>query len=377
MHPDPSSAAITDPEALIDGGTVWVLRMLDVAESIDLDAARRLTESRGSRRGEPRFRGPEKGPGGVQLTTPPLDLELSAVTLGEFTFRASVRVFAFGTLSVRFALDLPAGTPCRELVRIAARIERLDGVDAAARDVWAKLSAQFDGAIRGLRGEDLIEDYVLYEVSRVRGCPRAEQALAALEPARLLLAEPDRELAEVAHESHIGRAIQYYADDAAVIGWNAALVLDPDSSRDELEVLEVATARLLELRNYDRVLARELASVYDAVAVARSATGLVRSPFEPVTRRAAQLFVEMTDLYDRVEGAITLVGDAYTARLYREAEQRFRLDAYSNAVKEKLATLARVAEVFQAEISHRRALVLETAVVLLIVFEVVLSLLRH
>jgi hypothetical protein len=175
----------------------------------------------------------------------------------------------------------------------------------------------------------------------------------------------------------VGRALHYYADDAAVIGWNAALVLDPDGARDELEVLEVATARLLELRNYDRVLARELASVYDAVAAARGSSGLLRSPFEPVTRRAAQLFVEMTDLYDRVEGAITLVGDAHTARIYREAESRFRLDAYSNAVREKLATLARVAEVFQAEISHRRALVLETGVLVLIVVEVLVTVLRH
>jgi hypothetical protein len=193
-----------------------------------------------------------------------------------------------------------------------------------------------------------VEDYVLFEFARVRGTKPADEALAALEPARLILAEPDRELSPAAVEGHISRALSYYVDDAAVIGWNAALVLDPDGSRDELEVLEVATARLLELRYYDRLLAKELASVYDAVARARGSFGLLRSPFEAVTRRAAQLFVEMTDLYDRVEGAITLVGDAYTARLYREASLRFRLDAYSAAVKEKLGTLARVAEVFQA-----------------------------
>ncbi len=361
----------------IDGGTVWVLRMLDVAEQIDLDAARRLAQDSKPRRGDARIRGPEKGAGGVLLTTQPLDLDVGPLTIGTLTFTVSVRLFDFGTASIRFAMALAPGTACADLVHLSAEIERLEGVDATAREVWDRLAKQLAGAIRGGHAVDLIEDYVIFEVLGVRGHPDAESAVAMLHPARLLLAEPERELSASAIASHTQRSLHYYADDAVIIAWNAALVLDPAGSRDELEVLEVATARLLELRYYDRLLARELASVYDAVAAARGSRGLLRSPFEPVTRRAAQLFVEMTDLYDRVEGAITLVGDAYTARVYREAETRFRLDAYSNAVKEKLATLARVAEVFQADISHRRALVLETAVVVLIVLEVALSLAKH
>jgi len=96
-----------------------------------------------------------------------------------------------------------------------------------------------------------------------------------------------------------------------------------------------------------------------------------------VARRAAALFVDMTELYDRVEGAITLVGDAYTARVYREAAHRFRLEEASAAVREKLATLARVSEIFQADLAQRRGLLLEVAVVLLIVLEVVLGLVRR
>jgi hypothetical protein len=96
-----------------------------------------------------------------------------------------------------------------------------------------------------------------------------------------------------------------------------------------------------------------------------------------VARRAATLFVEMTDLYDRVEGTITLVGDAYTARIYREAAHRFRLEEASAAVKEKMATLARVSEILQGELAQRRGLLLEMAVVLLIVLEVILGLVRR
>jgi hypothetical protein len=210
----------------------------------------------------------------------------------------------------------------------------------------------------------------------VSGLHDAGEALRALAPAQLLLAEPERPVADSVQESHLRRAIQYYADDAAIIGWNAALVLDAEGARDQLEVLEIATARLLELRYYDRLLGRELARVYTAAEAARGSNTLFRSPFVKVARRAATLFVEITDLYDRVEGALTLVGDAYTARLYREAAHRFRLEEISSAVREKLGTLSRVSEIFEAEINHRRAVLLETAVVLLIVLELVLGFLR-
>jgi len=85
-------------------------------------------------------------------------------------------------------------------------------------------------------------------------------------------------------------------------------VIDPDGSRDQLEVLELASARLLELRYYDRLLARELARVYTAAEAARGSLTLFRSPFVKIARRTATLFVEITDLYDRLEGALTLVG---------------------------------------------------------------------
>lgn len=375
--PDPVALHTAVPGTVIEGGTLWILRMLDVADQVDLEAARALAaQTRDARRGALTLRGPEKGPGGVVLASQPLDLDAGEVVVDGMRLRAGVRLFDFGAVSVRFALELPPGTACTELLYTVARLEQVAALDTAARQVWARVERDLRPTLRGSHTSDLIEDYLLIEVRGVRGCTRAAEALRALEPARLMLAEPERPLSEEIVESHMRRAIQYYADDAAVIGWNAALVLDADGARDQLEVLEIATARLLELRYYDNLLARELAGVYTAAEVARGSSALFRSPFVRVARRAATLFVEMTDLYDRVEGALTLVGDAYTARLYREAAHRFRLTEISAAVREKLGTLAQVSEIFEAEINHRRATLLEIAIVLLIVLEVVLGLVR-
>jgi hypothetical protein len=363
--------------AVVEGGVVWLLRMFDVAEVVDLERARALTLERGATRTEKRPRGPERGTSGVVFQAPPLAIEAGTVFVAGLQLRASVRLFEFGAVSVRFALDIEPGASVDDVARLAARLDTAPDIDAEARRVWKALEAELRAAIRDSHESDIVEDYAIFEIKGVRGSTSALEALERLEPWKIMLAEPDRPIAPTVIESHIGRAIQYYADDAALIGWNAALVLDPDGSRDELEVLEIATARLLELRYYDRILARELASVYTAAEAARGSSALFRSPFVAVGRRAAALFVDMTELYDRVEGAITLVGDAYTARIYREAARRFRLEEASAGVKEKLGTLARVSEIFQADLAQRRGLLLEVAVVLLIVLEVLLSLLRR
>ena len=377
---DAVAAAALGPPVLdhtIDGGTIWLLRLLDVADLVDLDRARVLTPEQGGRRGGLAIRGPEKGPSGVRLATPPLDLDAGTAMVLGIQARATVRVFDFGVASVRLAVDIAPGTTCDELIKLAVLFEQHStAIDVVAREIWSPLAKLLGNSLRAAHAPDLIEDYLLFEVTHVQGCATAVEAMTALHPAKLLLAEPDRPLANPLVESYLSRAIQYYADDCAVIGWNAALVIDPERSRDELEVLEIATARLLELRFYDGVLGRELASVYSATEAARGSNTLFRSPFIKVARRAATLFVEITDLYDRAEGAITLVGDAHNARIYREAVHRFRLDEISAGVRDKLGTLAKVSEIFQGEISHRRALVLEVIVVLLILIEVVLGVVR-
>lgn len=368
-----------DPAVIptIEGGTIWLMRMMDVGDEVDLERARSLTERRGARRGAAFLRGPEKGTGGVLLASQPLDLDMGSASIDGMEVRCSVRLFDFGVASVRFEVPIPSGTSCQELWRTSAAIEAMSAIDDIARAVWGRIEHDLQPCIRVPHPVELIEDYTLFEIHRVTGCTTGEEALAAIDPARLLLAEPDRTLEPNVSAGWRKRAVHYYIDDAVVVGWNAALVIDPEGGRDVLEVLEIANTRLLELRYYDRILARELARVYDAAVAARQAWSLFRSPFVHVARRAATLFVEMTDLYDRLQGAFTLVGDAYTARLYREASLRLRLDEISATVREKLGTLASVSQILEGEVGHRRTTLLELAVVLLIVLEVVLGVMRH
>ncbi len=366
----------SDSNARIHGGSVELLRLLDVANVIDLDVAEKLAARRGASRGETQVRGPDKVPGGVVLGSNPLDLPLDDLLLAGFEFAVHARLFDFGVVSLRFSMKLADGMTTEEMIDLSDKLEQLTLLDAKAREVWNELASDLRESLREEHSVELFEDYTIFHVRGVRGVTDAKEALALLQPAELLLAEAMSPLASSVKDAHQSRAIQYYAFDAAVIGWSAALVIDPHGHRDELEVLELATARRLELRYYDQLLSRELAAVYRAAGDARKASSLFRSPFVHVARRAGTLFIEITDLYDRLEGALTLVGDAYTSRLYREAAERFRLGDLSSAVKEKLGTLSRVSEIFEAEIGHRRTTVLEVSVVALIFLELILGLVR-
>lgn len=366
--------------AVAEAVTVWILRVLDVADSIDLDAARACVASRAATRGATRILGPERHPGGgVELSTRPVDVEMPPVEVDGLSLQTSVRLFDFGVASVRLRLALSEECTADALIALAARLEAMAALDDAARSTWERLALEIAPGLRGAHAVDLVEDYTVFTAARVRGCADGADAVAALDPARLLLAEPSRALASEVIASYRDRLVRYYAADAAVIGWSGALVIDPDGDFDTLEVLEVANARLLELRYYDRLLTRELARVYAAAESARGVStlrALFRSPWVAVTRRAATLLVEVGQIHDRLEGALTLVGDAHTTRLYREAALRLRIAEISDAVRDKLGSLARVTEVFEAELTHRRGVALESTVVLLIVLEVVLGLLR-
>ena len=84
-----------------------------------------------------------------------------------------------------------------------------------------------------------------------------------------------------------------------------------------------------------------------------------------------ELLAEMTD---RLGRAISLVGDTYTVQVYRETALRFRLGDAQAAVREKIVTVWRVAEMLGSHVQSRRDLTLEVLVVVLILVEVLVGL---
>jgi predicted nucleic acid-binding Zn ribbon protein len=246
--------------------------------------------------------------------------------------------------------------------------------DAQAMRLWRGLAERLRGAVRPWlepSASALMEDYTVFVL------PSGDRSAAGAVDrtyAHVLLGEPDhRTLASSTVQELARRTIRYYADDLVLVDYDAAIVVDREGGADLVDIFEVASAQLLELRFYDALLGRALETLLTDMRRARTTSWFFRSPFTMLARRAAILALELGEMTDRLERAITLVGDTYSSQIYRETALRFRLGEASASVREKVTVIDRAAEVLSHEIQGRRDLVLEVLVILLIALEVVLA----
>ena len=62
----------------------------------------------------------------------------------------------------------------------------------------------------------------------------------------------------------IGSKTQSYTiDDVAILSYDSALLCNPETPTDLIDLIEFANVQVLELRYYDRVLTRQMAKMYD------------------------------------------------------------------------------------------------------------------
>jgi hypothetical protein len=353
--------------------TVHVLRQIDVGDSIALDTAARILAKREVSRGTAVLRSPEGASAGVVLRHEPLDWKVGRIAIGEFAAEARLRLFEFGVVALRFTFSVPDPTPAA-LVELSPRLVKESGLfDAKARELWADVGAQIREAVtpwEDRAATELMEDFTVYVLpAAFEADPAHDRAFA-----HVLLGEPaTRKLAASMVGEIARRVIRYYEDDLVLVDYDAAIVVDKEETTELVDIFEIASAQLLELRFYDALLGRSLGRLLGDVRRARTAAWFFRSPFRRLARRASVLALEIGELGDRLERAITLVGDTYSAHIYRETALRFRLSESSASVREKVEMIGRIGEVLSQEIHSRRDLVLEVLVIVLIAFEVVIA----
>ena len=286
------------------------------------------------------------------LRREPLELDLEPVDIGPFRAEVRARLFDFGVVAIRFTISLgePSGT---ELVAVAGRISEASATfDGKARESGKPWRARFATAIVPWEERDavpLMEDFTVFVLATVpAGQIDAPQVLA-----HLLSGEPgDRKLAPAMIQELTRRAIRYYDDDLVLVDYDSAVIVDQDDVSALVDIFEVASAQLLELRFYEDMLTRSLEELLRDVRMARTTVWLLRSPFRKLAHRAALLALELGELSDRLERAITLKGDTYSVQVYREAASRFRLAEADASVREKVETIGRVSGSTRPRDSH-------------------------
>jgi len=355
-------------------GEVLVYRLFDVADAIDLARAAPLV-------GHARL-AMERAGSGTALEFPRAPL---LVTLGEREVPlpggarravASAHVFDYGVVSLRYRLPIPPGTSLEALVPLLETL--LEGptgaLDAAARADAEAVARTLAAALERPHAWEGLETYHVVFVKAFEGGPVTAQALVAGAPIpALLLGETSPvPLSDAERDDVLSHQFSYLETDLAVVHWNSALVVEPTGVEDVPDLLEFATAHLLELRYYDALLDRELHRIYDELEKGGTpVVHLVTFKYRRLQRETAALLLELSEMIERLENAVKIVGDFHLARLYQRAVQRFRLPAWQETVLRKQKLVAEVNDLTGDAADTNRAELMELAIILLIVYEIV------
>jgi len=369
-HSDP-----TEPRV---HGEAIVYRLFDVGYGISLERAFDLLASNA-----PDRRLPSRGEAQtIQIPNPPVTVSLGSepieIAAGPAEAELSARVFDFGVASLRAKVRAHPGLGWSAYVDWGADVATAPWNEMLmrARD---RLLARIAPAIEQPGVSHITEDYTVFRVSQLldaAGATLPPSALADEAIARLLLGER-RSVAESARKELLSPRLSYFEDDVAVLTWGTALVEEPVAADTDVQyVLEFANAQLLELRWYDAILDTEIPAIHTRLEQARHGFHLLGRRYSRLLEMLQRRVADSVELIERIENALKLTDDVFLARVYAQAMHEFREHTWRSGLDHKLSIVRGTYDMLNAESIARRSETLELIIVLLIVFEIGLTLLR-
>jgi hypothetical protein len=321
----------------------------------------------------------------IRIKNPPI-----TITLGTERFDAagrhhdaqvSARIFDFGVISLRMVCDIPGALSWPEVAQFGDSADLLRAARAGFDRTIRELTDRIAPAILRPHVAPVNEDYVVYRFTRIEdalGQALPATMLRELDVAPLLLNE-DRPISEQARKELLPHWFSYYLDDLSIITWNTALVLDPMEGESDVQlILEFANAQLLELRYYDALLDAELPRMYDRIEMARKGPGaLLGRRYAGLLTGLQTLLADSTEIVERSQNALKVTDDIFLARVYGAALELFRERAWRAGIDHKLGIIHQTYEMLNAESMAVRNEVLEVAIVVLIVVEIVVAILMR
>jgi hypothetical protein len=360
----------------ITGGKVLVYYLFDLADAVALETLRIKWVGRStsiklvSRRSSPSY---------LQFDTEPLLLPMGRQRLSLTADRSlevevQAKVFEFGVVSIAWELPFPSDWPAAvrdahlyiDNARIASESEKL------LQDLMPAL----EPALVKPYSEHMREDYTIFYVHGFDdpSLNSSDMILRELgsDIAGMVRGE-SKKLAQQEQKTILEHHITYFEDDLVVVAWNSSFIYDPEASSEHVDILEFANVELLELRSYDKLLDEELESIYDEVEKPlRKWDTLWANPHQPTIQRLTKLLLDVTELTDRIENTLKIIGDLYCARIYRMISTLLQLRDWQARVDGKLENARQIYETLHSEVQTRRSTSMEVIIITLIAIEIIL-----
>jgi uncharacterized Rmd1/YagE family protein len=192
----------------------------------------------------------------------------------------------------------------------------------------------------------------------------AEQRLLS----SLLLGERD-EFSNQLRTELLRSSYSYSTNDLVVIGYDQALVYDPDGTEDATNLLEFALAQMLELTYYDSQLDDRIDRMHRQLSQRRTDRKHTKN-YDVLRRDLLTEQLSFSEVIEKVGASIKVTEDLYYAAIYRGAMRVFRADEVAAATQRKLEVMYRTYSMLSDEAEAQTSRRLEWIVIVLILIEV-------
>ncbi|MFZ5596775.1 MAG: hypothetical protein ACOY31_07150 [Bacillota bacterium] len=344
----------------------YIYRFYDVAGEISLD---RVEELLSSIKPTSRMKLSRTKPKSIHITNPPVTVELgedTTVLAGhQYSVHYLARIYDLGVISIAIRVSIPPDYGYKEIHGLAVHLYNEDGLEAIFEHRLDEITGTLREAMIKPENSGFIEDYSIYYFHNWN---------PGWDPAPLLLAETEP-LSDQVRQEIMNNSFSYGKDDLAVITWDSALIQDPSGSADIMDLIEFATSQLLELRYYDNLISQEMEKMYDALNEAETIHRYRRrGHYRKITNRLMELVIDISEITERIHNSIKLTEDVYYARVYSSMLNIFRIRSWADSIERKIAIIQQNYTLLNNEVATQQSNLLELAIVILIVIEVLLAL---
>lgn len=273
-----------------------------------------------------------------------LDLDMEVVELGRTTWEME----GFSVEVKRQVLD-------EQVIMVECGYTLPDVLSPACNERKKALHTRLLDAIRAESHYDgpFLEEYTIVCISSVASAPDE-----FVEANRLALAALLRNVPYAVNDTETDQILssraRYTDHDLVVVDWEGALLIDPaEDFRSDIELLKIGNYELLRYRLLDRAIERNLQKVRHELESKRRLNF-----FSSVVREALEQRLALLLDFEKTEQLLLLIGDWYSAQLYRIVVDEFYIDDWKSTVKSKIEQLESITDIIHENftISWRQTL---------------------
>ena len=360
---------------VIQSGKILIYKLYDIAYEIDL-----LQVEQKLKREAKRLK-IERKPfsKAFEFANPPVAFQLKGIEKEIDGRKCNINVYSkayeFGVVSIIFEIpfvniDFPS------FEGLAFSLEDNEDIDNECKYQLQQVISILKESLSGFDISRFEEDYTIFFIESFTPEISVDTFLDSYDISKLMFYEEKPLESRIKDELMLWR-FSYYKNDGVVLNLDNALIIEPSGSMEIADILEFANAQLLELRYYDHIVDRELDYIYKSIFTKGALSIWKIKKYEGLAAKVMKTVTELTDITEKIDTSVKVTADVYYAKIYMAALRLFRVKEWEGSIKKKLDIASNVYDMLCREIANKRTELLELAIVILIILEIVIFFFRR